>query len=470
MSGRTVVVGGGLAGLTAALGRADRGEEVTLLEARPRLGGLTSSFRRTGPAGPLAVDTGQHVFLRCCTAYRALLGRLGVAGQVTLQDRLTIPVARPGDGPAAGTPAEAVLRRGALPAPLHLAGALARYRLLGPVDRLRVVRGAWALRRVDPADPEADRVPFGAWLAEHGQSERAVAALWDLIGVAALNAPAGQASLALAAMVFRTGLLERADAGDIGWSQVPLQELHGTAGARALAAAGVVVVCGARVAELTHRGGRWLLHTRDGAEHTADRVVLAVPPDAAERLLPAGAVAQQPGWAARLGSAPIVNVHVVYDRPVLDRPFLAAVGSPVQWVFDRTRPAGLPAGSTSQYLAVSLSAAHELAGLPAAALCEQILPALTALLPAARDARVLDRFVTRERAATVEPGPGQARLRPPAATTAPGLVVAGAWTATGWPATMEGAVRSGQAAVAALDERLPDRAGGPPRPTAVAAA
>jgi uncharacterized protein with NAD-binding domain and iron-sulfur cluster len=175
--------------------------------------------------------------------------------------------------------------------------------------------------------------------------------------------------------------------------------------------------------------------------------VVAVPPTAAEQLLPAGAVELPAGWSARLGAVPIVNVHVVYDRPVLDGPFLAAVDSPVQWVFDRTEPSGCAGG---QYVAVSLSAAGDVVGEPAAQVLQRILPALTDLLPAARSARVLDSFVTRERQATFDPAPGQAAFRPPQRTAAPGLVLAGAWTDTGWPATMEGAVRSGNAAVAAL--------------------
>jgi hypothetical protein len=175
--------------------------------------------------------------------------------------------------------------------------------------------------------------------------------------------------------------------------------------------------------------------------------VLAVPPDAVERLAPAGAVPLPAGYAARLGSSPIVNVHVVLDRPVLDGPFLAGAGSPVQWVFDRTRQSGLAAG---QYLAVSVSAADDQIGQPVADLRAQLLPELAALLPGVREAQVLDFFVTREPQATFRPAPGSGALRPGPATAAPGLWLAGAWTDTGWPATMEGAVRSGQAAAAAL--------------------
>jgi len=175
--------------------------------------------------------------------------------------------------------------------------------------------------------------------------------------------------------------------------------------------------------------------------------VLAVPPPAAAALAPPGSIVAPQGWAAGLGSSPIVNVHIVFDRKVLDEPFLAAVHSPVQWVFDRTASSGL---TTGQYLAVSLSAAHDLIDLTTDQVRQRILPALTVLLPATAGAQVRDFFVTRQRHATFNPTPGTAALRPPTATAAPGLVLAGAYTATGWPATMEGAVRSGDAAADVL--------------------
>jgi squalene-associated FAD-dependent desaturase len=421
------VVGGGLAGITAALRCADAGATVTLFEGRRRLGGLTHSFRR----GDLDIDNGQHVFLRCCTAYLGLLDRLGVTDRVTIQPRLDIGIRAPGAEPAR-------LRRTGLPAPGHLARSLLRYSPLSLRERLRFVPAALALRRVDPAAPATDAQSFGGWLTAHGQSRRAIETLWDLVGVATLNATADNASLAPAATVFQVGLLTDASAADIGWSLVPLGTLHGTAAQTALAGAGVDVRTGTKVESIGRAGDAWTVR---GDRY--DHVVLAVPPDVAERLLPAGAVPYEPGWSAQLGSSPIVNVHVVYDRTVLDQPFVAAIDSPLQWVFDRTRQSGLASG---QYIAVSLSAADDLIDVPVAALRATMLSALAALLPSAGDARVLDFFVTRERHATFRPAPGTAKFRPSAATALPGLWLAGAWTATGWPATMEGAVRSGDAA------------------------
>ncbi|WP_410790039.1 hydroxysqualene dehydroxylase HpnE [Kribbella sp. C-35] len=434
---RVGVVGGGLAGLSAALRCADEGFEVTLFEARPRLGGLTHSFQRDG----LWIDNGQHVFLRCCTAYQGFLERLGVADQVTVQDRLDVPVRSELDR------RDGRLRRTALPAPLHLGATLARYRWLSPTARARVVRAALALGRVDRTDPEVDRLSFGDWLTAHGQDRRAVETVWDLIGIATLNAPAERASLALAATVFQLGLLEHAAAADIGWSLVPLQELHGDAALRALTAAGVSVRTRSKVREVVPAGGGW---TVDDAAF--DDVVLAVPPTAADRLAPAGAIGLEPGWANELGSTPIVNLHAIYDRVVLDEPFFAAVDSPLQWVFDRTRQAGLEQG---QYIAVSLSAADDIVDTPVPELRDRLLPHLERLLRINADAHLLEFFVTRERQATFRQRPGTAGLRPSARTALPGLYLAGAWTDTGWPATMEGAVRSGEAAVAALLRRRP---------------
>jgi squalene-associated FAD-dependent desaturase len=432
---RVVVVGGGLAGITAAVRLADAGRDVTLVEAKPKLGGLTHSFRR----GSLDVDNGQHVFLRCCTAYRALLERLGATHLTTLQDRLDVPLVRASDG------RRGRLRRSALPAPLHLARSLSGFALLSRAERLRAIRAALAMRAVDRDDPRTDDTSFAEWLAAHGQSSQAQEALWDLVGVATMNAHAGDASLALAATVFQIGLLSEAPAADLGWSRVPLQQLHGDAATAALRSAGARVATRTRVTGLEPTGGGWRVHTGDDTVD-ADVVVLATDPERTEELLPPGAVGLPAGWSGRLGAAPIVNLHLVFDRPVLDEPFVAAVGSPVQWVFDRTSASGLAEG---QYVAVSLSAADDVVDVPVATLQEVFVPEVRRLLPAARGASLLDFFVTRERRATFRPAPGSGRDRPPTETAYDGLFLAGAHCATGWPATMESAVRSGDAAAAA---------------------
>ncbi|MFD3736226.1 hydroxysqualene dehydroxylase HpnE [Streptomyces sp. NPDC058632] len=445
-----VVVGGGLAGVTAALALADAGVRVTLLEGRPRLGGLAFSFQR----GDLTVDNGQHVYLRCCTAYRWFLDRIDGTALAPLQNRLDVPVIdadRP-EGRRLGR-----LRRDPLPVPLHLGRSLAVYPHLSLAERANVGRAALALKGLDLADPALDDQDFGSWLAAHGQSPRAVEALWDLVGIATLNAVAGDASLALAAMVFKTGLLSDPGAADIGWAHVPLGDLHDRLARKALDSAGVRTEVRTRATSVSARGdGGWSVEV-PGESLDADAVVLAVPQREAYGLLPAGAL-DDPGRLLAIGTAPILNLHVVYDRTVLTSPFFAALGSPVQWVFDRTRASGLRQG---QYLAVSQSVARNDIDEPVAALRERYLPELERLLPRARGAGVRDFFVTRERTATFAPAPGVGRLRPGARTKAPGLYLAGAWTATGWPATMEGAVRSGvgaaDAALSALGRPRPPR-------------
>jgi squalene-associated FAD-dependent desaturase len=456
-AGRVLIVGGGLAGITTALDCAAAGASVTLVEVRRRLGGAAYSFERDG----MQLDNGQHVFLRCCVAYRALLARLGSERLTTVQPRLEIPVLKPGHEPV-------LLRRGALPAPAHLAGALARYPHLTLRERLGAARAALGLMRLDPDEPALDAQTFGAWLARRGQGPRALAALWDLIALPTLNLPAAEASLALAAFVFRTGLLSGADAGDIGFHDATLAQTIGEPAERALRDAGVEVRLGWRAERLRQvaggvevhgRSGRAsradALEDRDGGEQrdtpspeplealSAEATVIAVPHARAATLLEP-LLGETARALAGLGSSPIVNLHVVYDRQVCEQPFAAGVGTPVQYVFDRTRAAGAPAGC--QYLAVSLSGAEREMGMSADELRERYLPALGELFPRAREAKVERFMATREHAATFRAAPGVARLRLGPATAVPGLVLAGSWTATRWPATLEGAVLSGHAA------------------------
>ena len=435
---RVAVVGGGLAGLAAALECADAGASVTLFEARRRLGGATFSVRRKG----YWLDNGQHVALRCCTAYRAFLRRLGVEQHLEIQPRLRIPVLR-ADGPTA------VLERDALAAPLHLARTLLRYRHLSLRERLAAVRAARALRALDPADVRLDARTFASWLREHGQSERAISALWNLIALPTLNLGADQASLLPAVKVFRTGLLDESDACDVAVPRIPLQHLHGDAAAAALRARGARIEEGVEVTHVEPEGDGFRLSLgREDAEN-AEAVVLAVPHYALPQLVPEGLV--DPDAIRGLGTSPIVNVHLHFDRRVLFDSFAAALDSPVQWLFDRTRSSGAEHG---QLLSVSLSGAERELAETHEEIVARVRPTIEQLLPAARGATLLDSAVTKEPRATFRAAPGTAALRPRTQTSVRGLYLAGAWTDTGWPATMEGAVRSGIAAAqAALAER-----------------
>jgi len=291
------------------------------------------------------------------------------------------------------------------------------------------------------------------FLRQHGQTEAVIDALWGIVAIATLNIAPDDASLALAAKVFRTGLLDEAAAADIGWAAAPLGELHGTAAATALDRAGVEVRLGERV-EAVRTGG--VVASRcEGRTRTltADAVVVALPHREAFAVTPE--LADTPlARATALGASPIVNVHVLYDRRVTDLPFAAAVGSPVQWIFDRTDTSGLARQRPgAQYLAVTVSAADDVVQIPSRQLQDRFIAELTRLLPAAAGASVLDAFVTREKRATFRQAVGSNALRPGPETPLEGIFLAGAWTATGWPDTMESAVRSGQRAADAATGR-----------------
>ncbi|GAA1028008.1 MULTISPECIES: hydroxysqualene dehydroxylase HpnE [Amycolatopsis] len=436
---RAVVVGGGLAGLAAAVRIAQRGVEVVLLEGRPRLGGATYSFPRNG----LLIDNGQHVLLRCYDEHLRFLNDIGTSRLVEFQSRFDIPVLMPGRPPAR------LYRTPRLPAPLHLLAGLATYRPLTPRQRLKVLDAARRLRFLDPDDPSLDNQSFGSWLRDNGQSARSVSALWDLFIVAALNTTCDEASLQLAVKVFRTALLTRAAAADVGIPLVPLSGLHATPAANTLDRLGAKVMLRTKATAVRRADDGTLVVATDGGDVAADVVVLATPHTQAGKLLPAGAVAQS---SAQLGSVPILNAHFVFDRRVTELRFCAAVGSPIQWTFDRTRIAG--GHPDEQYLAVSLSAAEELIDLPAELLRESLYPELARLFPAARSAVVRDFFVTRERHATFRQAAGCGQHRPSATTATAGLFLAGSWTATGWPDTMEGAVRSGNIAASHALEHI----------------
>jgi squalene-associated FAD-dependent desaturase len=450
-----VVIGGGLAGITAALDCADAGASVTLVEVRPRLGGAVYSVQREG----LEMDNGQHVFLRSCTAYYALLRRLGSDHLVSIQPRLEIPVLKPGSAPT-------VLRRSSLPAPLHLAGVLARYPHLSVRQRLGAVRAALGLMRLDPGDPRLDEISFGDWLEAHGQDTEAVSALWDLIALPTLNLPAAEASLALGVFVFRTGLLTTADAGDIGFHTGTLSEIVGGPAERALRDAGVDVRLGWGAERLERGAEGFEVHARGEADGVSAQTAIVAVPNARAASLLEGVLGETARRFAELGGSPIVNLHVVFDREVTRHRFAAGVGTSVQYVFDRSAAAGAPAGC--QYLAVSLSGAEREMAMSVDELRELYVPALRELLPRARRANVESFLVTREHAATIRAAPGTAALRPAAQTALPGLLLAGSWTDTGGPATLEGAVLSGHAAAAEALRTL--ALAPPPQPVAWGAA
>lgn len=433
------VAGGGLAGLTAACELADHGFAVTLLEKRSFLGGRAYSY--TDKASGLTVDNGQHVFLGCCTEYIRFLDRLGVRDAVHLQRRFRVPVIDKVWG-------ESVLRADDLPPPAHLLRSLLGFSSLSPRDKAMV---GWALSQIMLTDrsrhPELDDITFEEWLLARHQSPRAIRSLWNLIILPTLNTDISHASADLALMVFQEGFLRSRHGANVGWAKVGLSELLGEAARSYIESRGGEVRLGEGVASVELESGRVARVLTDGGELTADAYVLALPSESVLEVLPT-ALRDVAFFSRieRLATSPIVNVHLWYGWPVWDRSFAAFLNTPVQWVFNKSKLWGQE--GDGQYLDISLSGADQFVDTPSADILQLFTKEMFALLPASRGAELKRSLVVKQRDATFAGVPGARRLRPTQATPIANLFLAGDWTATGWPATMESAVRSGLLAAA----------------------
>ncbi|HET9581777.1 MAG TPA: hydroxysqualene dehydroxylase HpnE [Gemmatimonadota bacterium] len=429
-----VVIGGGLAGMAAAFALRERGEPVVLLERRPFLGGRAFSFE--DPQTGAVIDNGQHVLVGACDRLRAFLDRIGSRNAFRRQRRLRLPILD-------GRGRRADLAAAPLPAPFHLAVGLLRYRHLDAAARRSVLAAVRELGQ--EAELDDDR-PLGDWLAGRDSPPAAVDRFWEPIVRPALNVRVAEASLPLSAFLVRRALRAGSTAGALWLPTTGLSAAIGSPALARLRAAGVDVRLEARAAALEVAEGRVVgLRLHDGTQVPARRVVCALPPEGADPLLLSAGVAA--GFAA-LGQSAIVNVYLWYDRPVLPVPFAGTFDSPLQWVFDRRKILGEEAGGWCA--GISLSAADDLVDQPKEAIAALCDDALGRLFPARGRARLERSAVVKEPRATFRAGPGAATRRPGPVTGIAGLFLAGDWTDTGWPATMEGAVRSGERAAAAV--------------------
>jgi squalene-associated FAD-dependent desaturase len=423
-----------VAGVAAALAAADRGWRPLLLERGPVLGGMARSHPDRRLGGDL--DCGQHVVLACCTEHRALLRRLGTDHLVPLAPRLDVLVVDEHGR-------RARLGESALPAPLHLGPALLRSPFLGHADRLAVGGAVLRLRTLRDLR-RLDAVDFATWLGPAARGPRR-RAFWDLVTVATCNLPTAEVSAAVGAFVLREGFLLRRGAAAIGVPAVGLSRLLEPAAAVLARDGGEVRLGTAADRVLAEDGEVRGVRTADGEVIAAARVVVAGPPSLLARVAPDLAAGPALAPAQRLGVTPILNLVLRFDRPVLDAALLAVWDSPLQWLFSRSRACGEE--GDGETVVCSLSNAVELAELPGEVVRDRLLPHLHAAQPRSRDASLVGWHVTRERAATASLRAGTAALRLGPATPVRGLAIAGSWTATGWPVTMESAARSGRAAV-----------------------
>jgi squalene-associated FAD-dependent desaturase len=430
---RVAVVGAGLAGLAAGLALTRRGYQVELFERSRLLGGKVTSFVVDGHE----VDNGQHVFLGCCSEFIDFARDAGMADSLHLQPRFSVTVLSRDRPPARLTAA-------ALPAPLHLLFGFARYPLLGLRDRLRVAGALQAARRSGEAGGDMD-----AWLTRHGQNAATRRAFWEPFLVPALNAPLRDVAAEDGLFVLRTAFLGGRDDARIGYLTVPLARLAEAAAARLHGVHRRAAVAGIEV-----RDGRCAaLRLEDGSTAACDACVLAVPPRRLAAILGPHDQPLVSGLDA-FRTQPIVDVHLWYDRPFPGMDFAALLDSPVQWVFAKG----------PGYLCCSMSAAAEHVQRPEGELVDLCNAELAACIAAVRDARLLRGAATRDPDATFVPAPGLRRPGP--RTAVANVFIAGAWTDTGWPATMESAVRSGRSAAAAVSATLESAASPRQRRTA----
>jgi len=417
-----IVVGGGVAGISAAVNLADAGAKVLLLEQRRLLGGRAGSFAHAlGPAGLL--DNAQHVLLGCCSELQSLYGRLGVAGLIRYDD--VIRFAGP-DG------RRAEMRAAMLPAPLHLGPSMLRFGLLKLRQKVEIVR-AMAAMMVEGETGREQRgdTSFGAYLREQDQSDDTIGEFWDVIAVSALNEHCAQASAKYGMQVFQEGFLASRGGYRLGYARVPLTELYSRLG-------GLSVRMGAQVRELVLEKGRVAGVELVGGERLpAGQVVLAASPSGAIPLLRSVyGLDERLQRIEQIEFRPILGAHLLFDRPVtIDAP-VALVGTHLQWVFvDEQRP---------ELIHGVVSAADLLPD--GVDLAELFVSELRQVYPEMMGLKLADSVMVKENRATFRPVPGIDHLRPGQRTRVSGLTLAGDYTRTDWPATMEGAARSGQRA------------------------
>lgn len=442
-----LIVGGGLAGIATAVALAERGVSCLLLESKPRLGGRAGSFE--DPETKSLVDNCQHVSMGCCTNLKQLLRTIGVESSfrrekvlyfIGVDGRVSKLYATPG------------------PSPLHLAWAGFWMRTVSFPDKLRIATGLRRLAR--PLSAAAADQPFSRWLYHHGQTPSVISAFWEVVLVSALSETLDRMTVGSARKVFLDGFLRNRDSWTVEIPDAKLGEIYGEPVIQWLKARGCEVLVKSAVEKVVVDGHRVAgVRLKDGRTMTADHYVLAVPWHRLGSLLPDTCKDRSPfADASRLEAAPITSVHIWLDRPITDLPHVVFLGRLSQWLFNRTQ---LDATNSEEreglggwYYQVVISASRDLAGHSQREILRRVLVELAGVFPAARAAVVIKSRQITEHRAVFSVQPGSDRCRPTQATGIENLTLAGDWTQTGWPATMEGAVRGGNLAAEQILHQL----------------
>jgi squalene-associated FAD-dependent desaturase len=417
MAHKVFIAGGGLAGMAAAAALGGAGFEVDLFETRAFLGGRATSYK----LGDETVDNCQHILLRCCVNLLDFYSRIGVSDRIRFhRDFYFI---EPGGRTS-------LFRRGVLPAPFHFAGAFAGLRFLGPADKLAVARALAAMLRERRSRKDLDRITMLDWLREKGQTARAIERFWRQVLVSAVNEDLERMAAVHGFKVFWLGFLAGSDTYEMGTPTVPLGELYS---ADALGRTGNVRVHLRAPVERIDECGL----TVSGERLTADGYICALP---FERLASVGLPAPE------LEHSPITGIHLWFDREITTLPHATLLDRTIQWMFNK---------DAGRYLQLVVSASRDLTPLSRQEVIDLALADLRLYFPRAAEAQLLKAQVVKEQRATFSATPKAEALRPsPGATALPNVFLAGDWTRTGWPATMEGAVRSGYLAAEAAAKAL----------------
>jgi len=431
------VIGGGLAGISAGSALAEAGYSVELFERRPYLGGRASSYEHPGTGE--VVDNCQHVLLGCCTNLIDFYRRLGVANQIRWYDEITFML--PGGRSSA-------LKPSFLPAPMHAGPAFLASSVLDWNDKLAISRALLALTPKLPADDGQD---FLTWLHRNGQTRQSIDRFWAPVLISALNEDLNHVSLRYAALVFRDSFLKSADAGRMGLPAVPLSQLYGEA-ASYIEGHGGRVHLRAGVESISSSGDGVSIRVGD-EEIRADYAVLATPFNVLEKLLPDTPELEPLREQTHFfGTAPITGIHLWFDREITPLEHAVLLERTIQWMFQKSKILATrrdPSQSGS-YIELVVSASKTLVEKSRGDIIELAMRELAEFFPAVREAKLLKSTVIKEIHATFSPVPGSDAYRPSHTSPWPRLFLAGDWTATGWPSTMEGAVRSGYGAAEAL--------------------
>jgi squalene-associated FAD-dependent desaturase len=435
MAGRVAILGGGLAGLAAATALAPHGFEVVVLEARGRIGGRAGSFQDAA-SGQL-IDACQHVSMGCCTNFAHFCRTVGIDHLLQPQACLYFM-----------TPDRRIseFRATRWPAPLHLARSFRRLHYLTLGDKLRI---AWGLLCLKASRADRDP-PFLDWLQKHRQTAATIERFWSVVLTSALNETPQRIGLRYARKVFVDAFLRRRRGFEVELPTVPLGRLYGEELQAWCRQHKIELRLNQAVKSLVVDNRVRRIELRQGDDVTADWYISAVPFDRLLDMLPADAVDRHAEFRTlkHLETSPITSVHLWYDRPVLEMPHVVLVDCVGQWVFNR---GAVAAGE--HYVQVVISASRQFRGLRHEEVLERIVREMAALFPLAKPETIVRSRVVTERSATFSAVPGVDQWRPAQASRVENLFLAGDWTATGWPATMEGAVRSGYLAAEALLRR-----------------